>query len=218
MRYEAATRSENVISTLRRLARPDAPQERCELCGVSIPPRHRHLLEMPTRGIRCACDPCASRFQAVKGERFKLLPRDTRLLPGFQISDGQWEGLAVPINLVFLFRNTEAGKVVCYYPSPAGAVESLLPEENWIALVNQNPTLALMEPDVEALLINRVGEARDYFIAPVDVCYQLTGLMRMHWRGLSGGEKVWDEIGSFFARLRENSCMSFAPATEALHA
>jgi hypothetical protein len=27
----------------------------------------------------------------------------------------------------------------------------------------------------------------------------------MHWRGLSGGREVWEEIGRFFEALRERS-------------
>ena len=56
-----------------------------------------------------------------------------------------------------------------------------------------NPVLESLEPDVEALLVNRVGHAREasaaeYYIAPIDACYQLVGLIRVHWRGLSGGD------------------------------
>ena len=63
-----------------------------------------------------------------------------------------------------------------------------------------------MEPEVEALLVNRLlysqgqGSA-EYFIAPIDECYRLTGLIRMHWRGLSGGTEVWQEINNFFQQL-----------------
>jgi hypothetical protein len=60
-----------------------------------------------------------------------------------------------------------------------------------------------MEPDFEALLVNRVGNARDHYIVPIDNCYHLTGLIRMRWQGLSGGEEVWRDIGEFFAKLQE---------------
>ena len=33
-----------------------------------------------------------------------------------------------------------------------------------------------------------------YYIVPIDECYRLVGLIRMHWRGLSGGTEVWKEI------------------------
>ena len=59
-----------------------------------------------------------------------------------------------------------------------------------------------MEADVEALLVNRVGNTRDYYIVPIDECYKLVGLIRAHWRGLSGGTEVWEEIGRFFDGLK----------------
>jgi hypothetical protein len=60
------------------------------------------------------------------------------------------------------------------------------------------------------LLVNRVGHPNvsaraQYFIAPIDVCYKLVGLIRTNWRGLSGGSEVWTEIGQFFTNLRSHS-------------
>ena len=72
-------------------------------------------------------------------------------------------------------------------------------------MVRQNPALQKMEADVEALLVNRAQGAREYFIAPMDACYELVGTIRMHWRGLSGGDAVWCEIEKFFAKLRAQS-------------
>jgi hypothetical protein len=62
-----------------------------------------------------------------------------------------------------------------------------------------------MERDVEALLVNRVRGAREHFLVPIDECYSLVGLIRMHWRGLSGGREVWEKIDRFFQDLRECS-------------
>jgi hypothetical protein len=89
------------------------------------------------------------------------------------------------------------------YPSPAGATESLLPLTAWETLAANNPDLTQMQPDVEALLANRVGDAHAYFIAPIDKGYELVGTIRKHWKGLSGGEEVWREIDGFFAALKE---------------
>ena len=33
-------------------------------------------------------------------------------------------------------------------------------------------------------------------IVPIDQCYRLSGLIRLHWRGLSGGSEVWEEVGA----------------------
>jgi hypothetical protein len=55
------------------------------------------------------------------------------------------------------------------------------------------------------LLTNRVGNAREHYIVPIDACYQLVGLIRVSWRGLSGGEAAWKAIAEFFADLRAKS-------------
>lgn len=157
---------------------------------------------MANRQIVCACDPCALRFENVPGGRFKLIPRDAKAMPDFRITDGEWDGLGLPINLAFLFHSTPASKVLALFPSPAGATEALLPAIAWERLVENNPALARMEPDVEALLVNRVRTAREYYLAPIDACFRLVGLIRMHWRGLHGGDTVWQQIDEFFTRLR----------------
>ena len=169
---------------------------------------------MANRRIACACDPCALRFENVLEGKFKLIPRDTRALPDFRMSDVEWEGLSLPINLAFLFYSTPNEKMMALYPSPAGATESLLPLTAWESLVNANPILREMQRDVEALLVNRVDDTRAYFLAPMDVCFELVGLIRVHWRGLSGGEELWKEINSYFARLRENSVTRYEKADQ----
>jgi hypothetical protein len=198
--------TESSLQALRKFASAARPKtvveaERCELCSVSLSPQHRHLLETASRKMVCACDPCALRFQNVIGGRFKLVPRDARALANFQISDAEWEALALPINLAFFFYSTLSGKTTAMYPSPAGATESLLPLTAWETLTANNPDLSEMLPDVEALLANRVGDTRVYFIAPIDKCYELVGTIRKHWKGLSGGEEVSREIDEFFKRL-----------------
>jgi hypothetical protein len=120
----------------------------------------------------------------------------------------------LPIQLAFFFKSTPDKKVIALYPSPAGATESLLPLESWDEIVGQNMSLQKMETDVEALLVNRVGEKREYFIAPIDECYKLVGLIRAKWHGLSGGTETWTAIDDFFASLKERSQI----AKEAAHA
>ena len=186
---------------LRGFAQRRPQAEVCEFCSVPLAGIHRHLLEVASRKLVCACDPCALRFENVIG-RWRLIPRDARPLPDFQITDAQWESLALPINLAFLFSCTPAGRVIAMYPSPAGATESLLPLASWRELVEANPVLTRMSPDVEAVLVNRLGDAREYFIAPIDACYKLAGIIRLHWRGLTGGDKVRQELERFFQHLR----------------
>lgn len=116
---------------LRRLAKPRQMQEHCELCSMAVGPEHRHLLEMSSRQVICACDGCALRFEGVIGGRFKLIPRRAHSLPDFQLADEAWESLALPISLAFFFERSPERKVIAYYPSPAGAMESLLPLNAW---------------------------------------------------------------------------------------
>lgn len=169
---------------------------------------------MATHKIVCSCDPCALRFELAIDGRFKLIPRDARALPDFRLSDTQWEELALPIDLAFMTYSTPAKRMMALYPSPAGATESLLALGAWDSIVAENPVLAQLERDVEALLVNRVRGHRLYYSAPIDVCFELVGLMRARWRGFTGGEEVWREIDRFFEKLAARA----RPAQETAHA
>jgi hypothetical protein len=58
-----------------------------------------------------------------------------------------------------------------------------------------------MEPDVEALLVNRVKGARRQWLVPIEDCYRLVAVIRTRWRGITGGKEVWREIDEFFDAL-----------------
>ena len=195
--------------TLRDLARRERPLERCELCSQGLPSTHSHLIELARRKILCSCEACAILFSG-QGVKFKRVPRRVGSLPGFELSDAEWNGLMVPINMAFFFKSSLENRVVALYPSPAGATESLLALESWNDIVARNPILNEMESDVEGLLVNRLGYSRgysaaEYYLLPIDECYKLVGLIRMHWKGLSGGTEVWRELGGYFASLKARS-------------
>ena len=198
------------FATLRQFVRERAPVEMCEMCSKELAAAHEHLIEPASRKIVCACDACAILFSGKADTKYRRLPRRILFLADFQLSDAQWESLMIPINLAFFFNSTAAGHMVALYPSPAGPTESLLGLDSWNEIVQANPVLKDMEPDTEALLVNRIGSSRgytsaEYFIVPIDECYKLVGLIRTHWRGLSGGTRVWEEIALFFGGLRERS-------------
>jgi len=195
----------SAFGTLRRLASRTGPDQRCELCGAPLPAEHRHLLEVASRAISCGCQACALLFGSQAAARYRLVPTRVRLLPGFRMSDEEWDALLVPVGMAFFHFSTPAGRVVALYPSPAGATESLLTLESWRALEAANPVLGCLEADVEALLVNRVGLARDAFAAPIDECFRLVGIIRSRWKGLSGGTEVWAAIETFFAELRSRA-------------
>jgi hypothetical protein len=212
--------TQQAFETLRQLTRmPDRQVEHCELCSVAVRSEHPHLIELTQRRLVCTCDACAMLFSGRAGTKYKRVPRTVRLLANFQMTDAEWDGLLIPINLAFFFRSSTDGRVSALYPSPAGATESLLPLASWKTIVEANPILGQLEPDVEALLVNRVGHAREassaeHYVVPIDDCYKLVGLIRLHWRGLSGGTEVWQEIGNFFTDLRGKAEI----VTEGVHA
>jgi hypothetical protein len=194
--------SQRSFAALRGFARPKPVIERCDLCGVDLPPHHGHLLELPGRRLLCACDACALLFVGQAGPRYRPIPRVAELLADFRMSDAQWESLHIPINLAFFTQSSETGRVMALYPSPAGAMESLLPLETWLDLARDNPVLQEFETDVEALLVYRVGGVREHYRAGIDRCFQLVGLIRARWRGLGGGDEAWQAITRFFAQLK----------------
>ena len=107
--------------------------------------------------------------------------------------------------MAFFFRNSAEGRVMAFYPSPMGPTESLLELSTWDELERVNPVLLEMEPDVEALLVNRARGARQQWLVPIDDCYALVGVIRTRWRGFSGGREVWQEIDRFLKRLDEQA-------------
>ena len=164
------------------------------------------MVEVEKRRLLCACQACAILFGAQAGQRYKRVPSRVLSLSGFRLTDAQWNSLLIPINMAFFCRSSATGQVTAVYPSPAGATESLLALEAWFQIVKENPQLETMEPDVEALLVNRLGAARGfpvnrYFLLPIDQCFKLVGLVRTHWRGLSGGEELWQALEVYFAAL-----------------
>src|ERR1700727_33466 len=214
MREESRPAFEQALGTLRRFSSvrrsPSRPMQQCELCSAGLAQEHPHLVELTSREILCTCDACAMLFDGMERTKYKRVSRRAQYLLEFEMTDGQWESLLIPINMAFFFGSSIEGRVMALYPSPAGAVESLLPLEAWNEIAESNRALSRLLPDVEALLVNRVGHAHgiaraEYYIAPIDECYKLVGLIRSNWRGLSGGSEVWTEVGRFFTNLRSHS-------------
>lgn len=191
------------FATLRRLVPRADEAEHCGFCRQPLASRHEHLIDPRTRRIVCSCQACAILFDHPAAQ-YKRVPKEIRFLPDYEISDADWEALRIPIGIAFFLRQSvdrAASRLAAYYPSPAGPVESLLPIDSWNELES-------LRPDVEALLVNRA--ARECFVLPIDECYRLVGLMRTHWRGLSGGAEVWREIQLFFEEMKNRAHAGFA--------
>ena len=193
------------LASVRRFLRPRVVREHCALCNAALADEHPHLLELEGRRLACACGACALLFDGTAAARYRRVPAGARSLPDLRLTDESWEALQLPIDLAFFVRTTPDSRVIALYPSPAGATESVVAAEAWEALAEENPVLRDLATDVEGLLVNRVGGAREAYRVGIDECYRLVGVIRSHWRGLSGGALVWGEIARFFDDLRDRA-------------
>lgn len=177
-----------------------ASEERCNLCQTTIPEDHRHLLNLVERRIECVCESC----WALRSGDAEYRPTGGRTLwlPAFELPDELWASFQIPIGLAFFMDSSITGCVVALYPSPGGATESELHFSSWSRMVQLNPILADLEPDIEGLIVNRLADPPAYAIAPIDRCYALTGTIKVNWEGISGGSKVREAVSGFFEELR----------------
>jgi hypothetical protein len=126
---------------------------------------------------------------------------DVRRVTDLAVSDAQWDSLRIPVDLAFFFRQSGADQLLAFYPGPGGATESLLDLAAWGDLAAANPVLDQTEEDVEAVLLRRHDGGFSCFLVPIDLCYELVGVVRSSWTGLGGGPEVWARIEDWFAAL-----------------
>jgi hypothetical protein len=207
----AARKRAEALARMRSLARAGAsgetatsgervPVEYCDLCHTRLPDDHRHLLHLEERRIVCSCEACWALHSG--DAEYRPTGMRTIWLDRFDCDQEMWGLLQIPIGLAFFMRSTVSGGVVAFYPSPAGATESELDMDAWGELVRRNPALDGLDPDAEALIVNRVSEPPQYVIAPIDECYRLVGLIKLKWEGISGGDALQRAVPEFFDGLR----------------
>jgi hypothetical protein len=190
---------------LQRFDRPKMLVERCNLCNVVVSDEHPHLIELATRDIVCTCSACATLFGDNTETGYKSVPDRIRYVANFQITTALWESLLVPIGVAFFIRSTARGRVIVVYPGPTGATDLLLTAKSWNELLDDNPVLREMEPDAEALIVNRLGKTTEAYLVPIDQCDRLAGVIRRNWHGLAGGAEVWNATARFFTCLKDRS-------------
>lgn len=187
--------------------RPPRP-ERCELCGVAVPEDgHRHLVETEKRALVCACTACSLLFDrpgATTG-RYRAVPDRYLTDPDRPLDEGAWELLQIPVGVAFFFRNAALDRFVALYPSPAGATESELDPQTWQTVLGTSRLAALLEPDVEALLLHRSEGRTTCHLVPIDVCYELVGRMRLLWQGFDGGAEARAALRTFFEQVERRA-------------
>nr|WP_202462732.1 DUF5947 family protein [Streptomyces sp. SID8374] len=174
------------------------------MCGEPLPDEHRHLVDTTRRSLKCSCPPCHLLFTrpgAGQG-RFRAVPDRYLTDPGFTLDGDGWNRLQIPVGLAFFFRNSALDRFAAFYPSPAGATESELDPATWDAVIGRTRLAGLLEDDVEALLLHAErGEPATCTLVPIDVCYELVGRMRLHWKGFDGGAEARADIEEFFERV-----------------
>jgi hypothetical protein len=189
-------------------AQPAPAQEKCEMCAAEVPAEHGHVADLEAASLVCACRACYLLFtqpNAGRG-RYRSVP-DRYLADSTRVmSPAEWDQLEVPVGLAFFLHSTRAdGGLTGFYPSPAGATECRLDLQRWQQLVADYPLLGLPEPDVEAALISRTDDGVEYFVVPIDACYELAGRMRLYWHGFDGGTEARQSIADFLAMVRSRA-------------
>jgi uncharacterized protein DUF5947 len=185
------------------------PGERCELCGEAISEEHNHLVDLQARTLMCACRGCYLLLtpEGAGGDHFKAVPERYVAFTDVDLTANQWDALQIPVSVAFFFVNSTIDRVAAFYPSPAGATESLLSLDVWDDVVDANPELATLLPDVEAILVRTDRETREIevYLVPIDACYELVGHLRRLWQGFDGGAEAQEALELFFYGVRDRA-------------
>jgi hypothetical protein len=185
----------------------DAP-ERCEMCGTEIPPEHGHIADLDAASLLCGCRACYLLFtrEGASHGHYRAVPDRYLVDFGRVMTPAQWDQLDIPVGLAFFLRTSrENGELTGFYPSPAGATECRLDLQLWARLVEDYPLLGESADDVEAALISRSDTGVEYFLVPIDACYELAGLMRLNWHGFDGGTEAKASIAAFLETVRRRA-------------
>ena len=81
-------------------------------------------------------------------------------------------------------------------------IHSLLDLHAWDDIASATPLVADLVDDVEALIVRRDRGHDEAYLVPIDACYELVGLLRMHWSGFDGGAEARADVDGFFERVQ----------------
>jgi hypothetical protein len=176
-------------SVLKRFA-AKKPAAACELCARTIGARHAHLYDATTRALACACEPCATLMKSDGSTRWLFVPPKSVRVD----ADLDWDRLGVPIGLAFFVN--EGDKMIARYPSPAGTTAHEVPPA---------PAFDALVPHLEALLVCRLHGVHGAYVVSIDRAFELAGLVKKHWSGISGGETIEPLVRDFFAVLEKEA-------------
>ena len=155
-----------------------APRSAASCAASRSPPEHRHLLDLQRAALLCACRAVLDPVRPPRRGR-----RPLRLVPeragGCSTTSSSTTrcgrarhpgrpGVLLPEHAppVAWSRSTRAR---------SAPTESLLELTAWDELARRTRCSRELQPDVEALLVNRTGERARALARPVDRCYELVG-------------------------------------------
>jgi hypothetical protein len=209
------------LAVLERLRRAPAPALEptpvapvapgCDLCREPIGEEHPHLVDLHARSLMCACRGCYLLFSSsgAGGDHFKAVPDRYIRLDGLPSAGAAGGGLEIPVGVAFFFFNSALGRIAALYPGPAGATESELALDAWEVVTAGGGPVSTLEPDVEAVIVRtapkrsgRSSGAAEWYLVPIDCCYELVGQLRLLWRGFDGGQEAQQALDDFFTRIR----------------
>ena len=164
-----ATRSSSLQrhgAAARRSEREEA-LERCDLCSAPIAPEHRHLLDLEharadvrvPRRARCS----STARGGAGGGHYRLVPDRRLRIDDFELDDLAWEELRLPVEMAFFFRSSRGRARAGLLPEPDGG-DRVAARPRGVAGARGRRTRCstTLEPDVEALLVNRARGARQH--------------------------------------------------------
>lgn len=183
------------------------PDESCEMCATEIAAEHGHVADLEQSSLLCVCRACYLLFDRPEagGGRYRAVPDRYLHDPGRPMSAAEWDELEIPVGLAFFLHSSQRDEVAAFYPSPAGATECRLDLGAWARIVAAHPLLGEVTPDVEAALLSHNDGTVEYFLVPIDACYELAGRMRMLWKGFDGGTEARQSIEEFLGQVRSRA-------------
>jgi hypothetical protein len=136
------------------------------------------LFDANARALACACSACAILFSGGAQTRYTRLRAAAERLAEVELGRADLEALGVPVTLVCFCPSVLHGRVFAMYPNAAGAIETEVAMQDWLALVASQPALAAVKADRDALLVDARGACAQCFCLSMDVCQRLLGLLR----------------------------------------
>jgi Family of unknown function (DUF5947) len=199
----------DVLARIRANRQAREPGERCEMCSEPIADEHQHVVNVEGRQLMCVCRGCYLLFTDTHAQlRYRAVPDRYLAFPDFALDRRRWEALQIPVGLAFFFRNSALGRMVAFYPGPAGATESELDMAAWNDIRAADPRVDTLADDTEALLVRVPDDDTDppdCHLLPIDACYEFVGRLRMLWRGFDGGQDVRTYMDEFFSAIGDRS-------------